>query len=112
MAFVEGVEVTAFFSELACAVVSLQKQRRAVRTVMFEQIDLKILSAITALANEGSFVRAAKRIGSTPSLLESQVVALEEELGLLLFVRNAEHVEPTPGGRVFLEAAQAYLRGR
>jgi DNA-binding transcriptional LysR family regulator len=53
--------------------------------------NLAALRALVAIANEGSFRRAAERLGYTQSAISHQIAALERGLGSSLFSR--------PGGR-------------
>ncbi len=64
------------------------------------------LRSFIALADLGSFTRAAERLGVTQAAISQHVRALEERLGPLL-VRRGRQVEMTPAGRLLLDHAQA-----
>jgi molybdate transport repressor ModE-like protein len=71
----------------------------------FLDIELRHLAALQAIAEEGSFGRAATRLGYTQSAISQQIAALERIVGARLVER--------PGGprRVFLtEAGNMLLR--
>ena len=57
---------------------------------------------ITA-ANYLNFTEAANSLFVTPSYLSRQISSLEQELGLLLFIRGKRAVQLTPAGRALLE---------
>jgi len=52
-----------------------------------------------AVAEEGSFTRAAKRVGVSRSALSHAVRALEEKLGVRLLARTTRSVAPTDAGQ-------------
>ena len=58
-------------------------------------VTLKQLRALTVLARERSFARAASRLHLTPPSLTASIKALEEALGLRLFDRTTRKVAPT-----------------
>jgi DNA-binding transcriptional LysR family regulator len=71
----------------------------------FLDIELRHLAALQAVSEEGSFGRAATRLGYTQSAISQQIATLERIVGIRLVER--------PGGprRVFLtEAGQMLLR--
>lgn len=57
------------------------------------------LAAFVAVAEEGSFVGAARRLGRSPAALTRAVAALEERLGARLFTRTTRAVVLTDAGR-------------
>ena len=67
---------------------------------ILDKIDLKRLRYFTAVAEAGSFSRAAERLNVAQSLLSRQIMRLEQELGHRLFVRRARHVELTDAGQI------------
>jgi DNA-binding transcriptional LysR family regulator len=67
-------------------------------------MDLRHLVALHAVAAEGTFGRAAERLGYTQSAVSQQIAALERVVGAPLFDRpgGPRPVELTPLGRVLL----------
>lgn len=65
-------------------------------------ITLRQLSYFAALAEEGSFVRAAARVNVTQPALSMQIREMEDQLGLLLVERGPREVRLTPAGREVL----------
>ncbi|WP_029012752.1 LysR family transcriptional regulator ArgP [Niveispirillum irakense] len=61
-------------------------------------LDYASLSALAAVIREGSFDRAAARLGITPSAISQRVRGLEERLGTILVVRG-QPCAPTDTGR-------------
>ena len=59
------------------------------------------LRAFEAAARHQNFSRAADELHLTHGAISHQVRALEEELGVALFVRNGRHVKVTPDGQRF-----------
>jgi DNA-binding transcriptional LysR family regulator len=74
-------------------------------------LELRHLAALDAVATEGTFGRAAQRLGYTQSTLSQQVAALERTVGGAVFDRPGGPRPPriTPLGRVVLEHARAVL---
>jgi len=66
-----------------------------------DKIDLKSLRYFIAVAEAGSFSRAAERLNVAQSHLSRQIMRLEAALGHRLFVRKARHVEITDVGQIF-----------
>lgn len=70
--------------------------------------DLRDLNAFVAVAREGSFTRAAARLGVSQSALSQTVRSLEERLGVRLLNRTTRNVSPTEAGeRLLARAAPA-----
>jgi DNA-binding transcriptional LysR family regulator len=65
-------------------------------------LDIRQMRHVTAVADHGSFVRAATALGLSQSALSRSIQSVESMLGSSLFVRTASGVEPTDGGRVFI----------
>ncbi|MFK7991004.1 MAG: LysR substrate-binding domain-containing protein [Sandaracinaceae bacterium] len=57
------------------------------------------LEAFDAVVRVGSFTRAAASLHISQSAVSHRIRALEQQLGLTLFVRRARHVELTEAGR-------------
>jgi DNA-binding transcriptional LysR family regulator len=72
-------------------------------------ITLKQLRAFCAVAERGSFSRAAEQLHSPQSAVSVLVRGLEQELAARLFDRTTRRVELTAAGREFLGHAQKTL---
>jgi DNA-binding transcriptional LysR family regulator len=66
--------------------------------------------AIVAVAEHGSFRRAARALGVSPSALSHAVAAVEERLGVLLFRRTTRSVTATEAGQRFVARVRPALR--
>jgi DNA-binding transcriptional LysR family regulator len=75
------------------------------------QVELRHLAAIAAIAEEGSFGRAAVRLGYTQSTVSQQIAALERAVGGPVFDRpgGPRPVRLTPLGCVVLEQGRELL---
>jgi DNA-binding transcriptional LysR family regulator len=62
------------------------------------------LEVLLAVAREGSFTRAAAKLGVSQSALSQTVRALEERIGLRLLDRTTRSVSPTAAGARLLES--------
>ncbi len=69
-----------------------------------------MLRSFVAIAESGSFTRAAKQVFRTPSALSMQIKRLEETLGHPLFVREARQVRLTPEGETLLGYGRRLLK--
>lgn len=72
-------------------------------------MDLRQLEYFVAVAETGSFTRAAERVHITQSGVSAQIKALEHELGAELFVRSGRTARLTDAGSVALRHARAAL---
>ncbi|MFC3286175.1 LysR family transcriptional regulator [Litchfieldella rifensis] len=73
-------------------------------------LDTDVLRTFVAIAESGSFTRAARQVFRTPSALSMQIKRLEETLGQPLFVREARQVRLTPEGEVLLGYGRRLLK--
>lgn len=71
---------------------------------------LRQIRSVIAVYEEGSFTGAAMRENATQSGISQHVGAVEAELGLKLFARTAEGVQPTPAGQRYYARAIEALR--
>jgi DNA-binding transcriptional LysR family regulator len=65
-------------------------------------LEVRRMRHVIALADHGSFARAATALGLSQPALSRSIQSVERDVGNRLFVRNASGVEPTDGGRVFV----------
>jgi DNA-binding transcriptional LysR family regulator len=72
-------------------------------------VELRQLSHFVAVAEEGSFTRAARRLNYVQSALSVSVQTLERELGVRLFDRTTHRVTLTGPGEALLPAARRTL---
>jgi DNA-binding transcriptional LysR family regulator len=69
------------------------------------QIDLRSIRHAVALAEHGSFSRAAEAIGLGQPTLSRSIRDLEAQVGRALFIRSRQGVKPTDFGYLFLKQA-------
>jgi DNA-binding MarR family transcriptional regulator len=72
-------------------------------------MELRHLQTLVAVAEEGSFSRAAERLRIAQSAVSRTIRDLERELGRSLFDRSTHHVELTVAGQLTLDRARATL---
>jgi molybdate transport repressor ModE-like protein len=72
-------------------------------------VEIRLLVALQAVAAEGSFSHAARKLGYTQSAVSGQIIALERAVGARLLdrVRGARSVELTSEGRILVQHASA-----
>ncbi len=63
------------------------------------------IRAFLAVVEEGSFTRAARRMGITQPAVSAQIASLEAAVGHPLFERGAQ-LSLTPSGELFLQYAR------
>lgn len=71
--------------------------------------NLNDLLAFVTVAREGSFTRAAARLGVSQSALSHTIRALEARLGLRLLARTTRSVSPTEAGQRLLMSVGAHF---
>lgn len=67
------------------------------------------MSIFVAVAEEGGFAAAARRLRISPPAVTRAVAALEQRLGVKLLHRTTRHVSTTDAGRRYLEDARRVL---
>jgi len=70
---------------------------------------LEALESFVAVADTGSFVQAARRLGRSPAAMTRAVAALEDRLGMRLFNRTTRAVALTDSGARYLDQARRAL---
>ncbi|MFI6564416.1 LysR family transcriptional regulator [Streptomyces sp. NPDC050534] len=73
-------------------------------------MELRQMAVVVAVAEEGGFTAAARRLHVVQSAVSGTVRALEHELGARLFLRTTHRVTLTPAGRAFLASARTALQ--
>ena len=71
-----------------------------------------LISTFLAVAETGSFTRAARETFVTQPAVSQQIRALEEHLGVRLFVRSAQRIHLTPEGEEFRHRARAVIKAQ
>lgn len=69
-------------------------------------MDYRHLKYFMEVAQQKSFSKAARDLHISQSAISRMIKSLEEEMGVVLFVRNAKTVELTPAGSIFLNYAK------
>lgn len=72
-------------------------------------MELRQLKALVAVAEEGSFTRAARRLNIVQSAVSAAIRTLERELDTLLFERTTHHVALTDAGAALVPEARRTL---
>jgi DNA-binding transcriptional LysR family regulator len=73
-------------------------------------MDIAALQSFLAVAETGSFSRAAERVFLTQPAVSKRIAALESQLNTRLFDRIGKHVHLTPAGTALYERARRVLR--
>ncbi|MER8970026.1 LysR family transcriptional regulator [Mesorhizobium sp. M0644] len=76
---------------------------------MRSSIQLRTLNYALVVAEEGSFLRAARRAGIDHTALSRRIRDLEYAMGTTIFHRHARGVGPTPAGERFLDRLRSVL---
>lgn len=76
-----------------------------------DQIDLRTLTALVAVVDEGSFRGAARTLGYTQSAISHQIASIERRLGIRMFERpgGRAHIKLTPLGELAYQHAQRVI---
>lgn len=72
-------------------------------------LDLRLIKYAHSIAANRSFNRAAAALGIAQPTLSRSIKQLEQQLGLPLFTRSAQGVEPTDFGLMFLKEAESVV---
>jgi len=97
------------FSPSADGVTRDRAARDAVGVAPWLGIQVRHLAALESVAEEGSFNKAAKKLGYTQSAISQQVAALERIVGLRLIERpgGPRPISLTEAGEILLRHADA-----
>lgn len=77
---------------------------------MYDPVTLDQLRALVAVAEEGSFSAAARKLSRVQSAVSTAMANLESQLGVPLWDRTTKIPTPTEQGRAVLIAARRVLR--
>lgn len=72
---------------------------------------IQSIVAFVAVGESGAFVKAAKKLGVTPSVISHHIARLEDELGETLVHRTTRKLTLSDNGRRLFESAQSGLKG-
>jgi len=75
-------------------------------------MDLLQLEHFLAVVEQGTFTRAAERVGRTQPAISQSIKKLEEEVGAPLFARDVHDLSLTDAGKVLVEYARKMVRAR
>jgi DNA-binding transcriptional LysR family regulator len=70
---------------------------------------LLLMTVFVAVAEEGSFASAARRLSISPPAVTRAIAALEAHLGIRLFNRTTRYVRMTEAGQRYLEDARRVI---
>src|SRR3954467_6699235 len=70
---------------------------------IMSRADLNDITAFLAIAREGSFTRAAAKLGVSPSALSQTIRSLEARMGLRLLTRTTRSIGPTEAGERLIQ---------
>jgi LysR family transcriptional repressor of citA len=72
-------------------------------------MDTEYLRTFLTLAENGNFSETAKRHYVVQSAISARIRELENEVGQKIFIRNRNHAELTPAGKVLLDYAKRII---
>ena len=72
-------------------------------------MDLRSLKYFVVVAQELNITRAAEKLNMSQPPLSNQIKALEEDLGVTLFIRGKRHLQLTEAGSLLLRRANQVL---
>lgn len=73
-------------------------------------MNIESLKCFILVAENLSFARAAEALYKTQPAVTKQINALEQEIGVSLFIRSTRHVELTPAGMSFYKDAKEIVQ--
>lgn len=81
-----------------------------IKTSGLPLLDTDVLRTFVAIAECGSFTRAASQVHRTPAALSMQIKRLEETIGKLVFLRESRQVRLTTEGEILLGYSRRLLK--
>ena len=78
--------------------------------MIHDPVEIRHLRYFLAIAEAGSFSRAADRLGSSQPSISQQIRDVEERLRVTLFQRRGKRILLTAAGQIFQEHARSLLR--
>ena len=89
-----------------------EPERRPLERSRWLGLQVRSLLALVAVAEEGRFVQAARRLGYSRSTISHQIAQLESAIGQSLVVRGSgsRSVTVTPAGNVVVAHGRAVLK--
>jgi DNA-binding transcriptional LysR family regulator len=75
-------------------------------------LEFRLLKFIVAIAETANFTRASERVFLAQPTLSQQIIALEEGIGIQIFIRRREGTSLTPAGQMLYAYAQEALELR
>ena len=89
-----------------------RQDRRSLEHSRWLGLQVRALHALVVVAEEGSFVNAARRLGYSRSTISHQIAQLETAVGVSLLVRGSgsRSVTVTPAGGIVVAHGRAVLR--
>lgn len=82
---------------------------RQINAAAFGAIDIDVMKTFVAIAETGSFSKAAQKVFRTPSAVSMQIKKLEDVLGVSVFERDSRSVALTQDGELLLSYARRIL---
>src|ERR1700746_25347 len=89
---------------------SLERHRSVDRIRGYRMDRLHQITTFVRVAERGGFAAAARDLQLAPSVVTTQIQALEQRLGVRLFNRNTRSVKPTEVGEAYYERCLDLLR--
>ena len=99
-------------ARLHARAVETEEERRPLERSPWLGLQVRSLLALIAVAEEGSFVAAATRLGYSRSTISHQIAQLEAAVGVSLLVRGSGYrsVTLTAAGKVVVVHGRAVMR--
>ena len=73
------------------------------------ELSIETLRTFLTVVDAGGFSAAARRLGTTQPSISRRVAALEQSLGVVLFLRSTRSLTLTEAGRTFLDRVRGVL---